>query len=73
MYTTPLEQNARSVFNQMAQQPFMVSKSIREDLVELANILKRNGKNPKLLEEVMDDIAFYDEIVTKRVVQWSVC
>lgn len=51
----------------------MVSESIREDLAELANILKQNGKNPKLLKEVMDDIAFYDEIVTKRVVQSSVC
>lgn len=68
MYATPLEQNAQSVFSQMAQQPFMVSESIREDLVELANILKQNGKNPKLLKEVMDDIAFYDKIVTKRVV-----
>ena len=73
MYATPLEQNAQSVLRQMAQQPFMVSESIREDLAELANILKQNGKNPKLLKEVMDDIAFYDEIVTKRIVQSSVC
>lgn len=49
------------------QKPLFIPLSLREDLVKLAEILKQNGRNPKLLKEVLEDIAFYDTVVAKNI------
>ena len=52
--------------------PLPVSASLRDDLVELIQILEKNGKNPELLKKTKEDLAFFDTVVIKRAVESSV-
>ena len=61
------QQNASQVDSSALQKSLLIPLSLRDDLVRLAKILKENGRNPKLLKEVLEDIAFYDNVVAKKV------
>ncbi|CBK25063.2 uncharacterized protein [Blastocystis hominis] len=61
------QQNASQVDSSALQKSLLIPLSLRDDLVRLAEILKENGRNPKLLKEVLEDIAFYDNVVAKKV------
>lgn len=62
-----IQQDTSQVDPSVLQKPLFIPLSLREDLVKLAEILKQNGRNPKLLKEVLEDIAFYDTVVAKNI------
>lgn len=70
-FAIPLSQREQSTIQQIKQiqsQPIPVSTSLRDDLVDLQNILEKNGKNPALLEKVKKDIEFFDTVVLNHTV-----
>ena len=69
---TPMEMEMKQRIKDIQNQPFPVSASLRNDLVELIQILEQNGKNPELLKKTKEDLAFFDTVVVKRAVELSV-
>ncbi|KAK8804031.1 hypothetical protein WA171_000124 [Blastocystis sp. BT1] len=69
---TPMEMEMKQRIKDIQNQPFPVSASLRNDLVELIQILEKNGKNPELLKKTKEDLAFFDTVVVKRAVELSV-
>ena len=68
LLTTQREKAIREQINSIGDAPIPISANLRNDLVDLIQILERNGNNSELLEEVKQDLEFFDNVVLKHVV-----
>ena len=69
---TPMEIEMNKRIKDIQGKPFPVSASLRNDLVDMIQILEKNGKNPELLKKTKEDLAFLDTVVIKHVVKLTV-
>lgn len=72
LFTSHTERAIREHLNTFENQPFPVSASLRDDLVELIHILERNGGNDELLQKTKEGLEFFDQVVVHRVVENNV-
>ena len=68
LLTTQREMAIREQINSIGDTPIPISANLRNDLVDLIEILERNGNNSELLEKVKQDLEFFDNVVLKHVV-----
>ena len=69
LFTSHTERAIREHLNAFENQPFPVSASLRDDLVELIHILERNEGNDELLQKTKEDLEFFDQVVVHRAVE----
>ena len=65
--TTQREKAIHEQINSIGDAPIPISANLRNDLVDLIQILERNGNNSELLEKVKQDLEFFDNVVLKHV------
>ena len=63
--TTQREKAIHEQINSIGDAPIPISANLRNDLVDLIQILERNGNNSELLEKVKQDLEFFDNVVLK--------